>query len=253
MSVTIKSQREIELMRHAGKLLGQTLKQLEEAVRPGMSTWELNQIGEEIIRGYGCIPSFLNYNGYPASICISLNDEVVHGIPRKDFIIPEGDIVSMDAGLIYQGYHADAARTVGVGEITENARKLIEVTRQSFFEGIRQAKQGNHLYDISGAIGDYAESFGYGVVRDLVGHGIGKNLHEDPQIPNFRQRRRGLKLQAGMTLAIEPMVNEGSPDVCWADDDWTVMTEDCSLSAHYENTVLITDGEPEILTLAESL
>ena len=253
MSVTIKSQREIELMRHAGKLLGQTLKQLEEAVRPGMSTWELNQIGEEIIRGYGCIPSFLNYNGYPASICISLNDEVVHGIPRKDFIIQEGDIVSMDAGLIYQGYHADAARTVGVGEITENARKLIEVTRQSFFEGIRQAKQGNHLYDISGAIGDYAESFGYGVVRDLVGHGIGKNLHEAPQIPNFRQRRRGLKLQAGMTLAIEPMINEGSPDVCWADDDWTVMTEDCSLSAHYENTVLITDGEPEILTLAESL
>ena len=253
MSVTIKSQREIELMRHAGKLLGQTLKQLEEAVRRGMSTWELNQIGEEIIRGYGCIPSFLNYNGYPASICISLNDEVVHGIPRKDFIIQEGDIVSMDAGLIYQGYHADAARTVGVGEITENARKLIEVTRQSFFEGIRQAKQGNHLYDISGAIGDYAESFGYGVVRDLVGHGIGKNLHEDPQIPNFRQRRRGLKLQAGMTLAIEPMINEGSPDVCWADDDWTVMTEDCSLSAHYENTVLITDGEPEILTLAESL
>lgn len=253
MSVTIKSQREIELMRHAGKLLGQTLKQLEEAVRPGMSTWELNQIGEEIIRGYGCIPSFLNYNGYPASICISLNDEVVHGIPRKDFIIQEGDIVSMDAGLIYQGYHADAARTVGVGEITENARKLIEVTRQSFFEGIRQAKQGNHLYDISGAIGDYAESFGYGVVRDLVGHGIGKNLHEDPQIPNFRQRRRGLKLQAGMTLAIEPMINEGSPDVCWADDDWTVMTEDCSLSAHHENTVLITDGEPEILTLAESL
>ena len=253
MSVTIKSQREIELMRHAGKLLGQTLKQLEEAVRPGMSTWELNKIGEEIIRGYGCIPSFLNYNGYPASICISLNDEVVHGIPRKDFIIQEGDIVSMDAGLIYQGYHADAARTVGVGEITENARKLIEVTRQSFFEGIRQAKQGNHLYDISGAIGDYAESFGYGVVRDLVGHGIGKNLHEDPQIPNFRQRRRGLKLQAGMTLAIEPMINEGSPDVCWADDDWTVMTEDCSLSAHYENTVLITDGEPEILTLAESL
>ena len=253
MSVTIKSQREIELMRHAGKLLGQTLKQLEEAVRPGMSTWELNQIGEEIIRGYGCIPSFLNYNGYPASICISLNDEVVHGIPRKDFIIQEGDIVSMDAGLIYQGYHADAARTVGVGEITENARKLIEVTRQSFFEGIRQAKAGNHLYDISGAIGDYAESFGYGVVRDLVGHGIGKNLHEDPQIPNFRQRRRGLKLQAGMTLAIEPMINEGSPDVCWADDDWTVMTEDCSLSAHYENTVLITDDEPEILTLAESL
>lgn len=249
MAVTIKSHREIELMRHAGKLLGQTLQQLEAAIRPGMSTWELNKIGEEIIRGYGCIPSFLNYNGYPASICISLNDEVVHGIPRKDFVIQEGDIVSMDAGLIYEGYHADAARTVGVGEISENARKLIEVTKQSFFEGIKHAKQGSHLYDISGAIGDYAESFGYGVVRDLVGHGIGSKLHEDPQIPNYRQRRRGLKLQPGMTLAIEPMINEGGPEVCWAEDDWTVLTEDCSLSAHYENTVLITDGEPEILTL----
>ena len=249
MSVTIKSQREIELMRHAGKLLGQTLKQLEEAVRPGMSTWELNQIGEEIIRGYGCIPSFLNYNGYPASICISLNDEVVHGIPRKDFIIQEGDIVSMDAGLIYQGYHADAARTVGVGEITENARKLIEVTRQSFFEGIKYAKDGNHLHDISNAIDAYISQFGYGIVRDLVGHGIGTALHEDPQIPNFAQKRKGPRLQAGMTLAIEPMINIGRPDVVWLDDDWTVVTEDGSLSAHYENTILITDGEPEILTL----
>ena len=253
MSVSIKSEHEIELMRHAGHLLEKVHDELASHIRPGISTKELDRIGEDMIRSMGCIPNFKNYQGFPASFCISLNDEVVHGIPRKDFIIQEGDIVSMDAGLIYQGYHADAARTVGVGEITENARKLIEVTRQSFFEGIRQAKQGNHLYDISGAIGDYAESFGYGVVRDLVGHGIGKNLHEDPQIPNFRQRRRGLKLQAGMTLAIEPMVNEGSPDVCWADDDWTVMTEDCSLSAHYENTVLITDGEPEILTLAESL
>ena len=253
MAITIKSEREIELMAEAGKILERVHNELEKALRPGMSTKDIDTLGEEIIRSYGCIPSFLNYNGYPASICVSVNQEVVHGIPDKHRIIQEGDIVSMDAGLIYQGYHADAARTVGVGEITENARKLIEVTRQSFFEGIRQAKQGNHLYDISGAIGDYAESFGYGVVRDLVGHGIGKNLHEDPQIPNFRQRRRGLKLQAGMTLAIEPMINEGSPDVCWADDDWTVMTEDCSLSAHYENTVLITDGEPEILTLAESL
>ena len=249
MSVTIKSQREIELMRHAGKLLGQTLKQLEEAVRPGMSTWELNQIGEEIIRGYGCIPSFLNYNGYPASICISLNDEVVHGIPRKDFIIQEGDIVSMDAGLIYQGYHADAARTVGVGEITENARKLIEVTRQSFFEGIKQAKAGNHLFDISAAIDDYVSGFGYGIVQDLVGHGIGTELHEDPQIPNFRQKRRGIILVPGMTLAIEPMVNMGTWKVRWLDDEWTVISEDHSLAAHYENTILITDGEPEILTL----
>lgn len=249
MSVTIKSHKEIELMRHAGKLLGQTLEHLEKSVRPGMSTWELNKIGEDMIRSFGCIPSFLNYNGYPASICISVNDEVVHGIPKKEVILREGDIVSMDAGLIYQGYHADAARTVGVGEISEEAKKLIEVTRQSFFEGIKYAKPGNHLHEISAAIGAYAESFGYGVVRDLVGHGIGKNLHEDPQIPNFKQRRRGLKIQPGMTFAIEPMINEGTFEVCWLDDDWTVCTEDGKLSAHYENTVLITDGEPEILTL----
>lgn len=249
MSVTIKSHKEIDLMRHAGKLLRQTLEHLEKSVRPGMSTWELNKIGEDMIRSFGCIPSFLNYNGYPASICISVNDEVVHGIPKKEVILREGDIVSMDAGLIYQGYHADAARTVGVGEISEEAKKLIEVTRQSFFEGIKYAKPGNHLHEISAAIGAYAESFGYGVVRDLVGHGIGKHLHEDPQIPNFKQRRRGLKMQQGMTFAIEPMINEGTFEVCWLDDNWTVCTEDGKLSAHYENTVLITDGEPEILTL----
>ena len=249
MSITIKSHREIELMRHAGKLLGKTLEQMEKHVKPGISTWELNKIGDEIIKGYGCIPSFLNYNGYPASICISVNDEVVHGIPKKDFILQEGDIVSLDAGLIYQGYHADAARTVPVGEISDSAEKLIKVTKQSFFEGIKYAKQGNHLFEISKAVGAYAESFGYGVVRDLVGHGIGSRLHEDPQIPNFRQRRRGPRLLAGMTLAVEPMINEGTWRVCWLDDDWTVCTEDGLLSAHYENTILITDGEPEILTL----
>ncbi len=247
--VTIKSHREIELMRKAGKLLAQTHEELEKAIKPGMSTWQIDKLGEEIIRSFGCIPSFLNYNGFPASICVSLNDEVVHGIPRKDCIVQEGDIVSLDAGLIYEGYHSDAARTVAVGEISDEAKKLIEVTRQSFFEGIKYAKAGNHLHDISNAIGDYCESFGYGVVRDLVGHGIGKNLHEDPQIPNFRQKRRGIKLQAGMTLAVEPMINMGTYQVCWLDDDWTVVTEDGSLSAHYENTILITDGEPEILTI----
>lgn len=247
--VTIKSHREIELMRKAGKLLAQTHEELAKAIKPGMSTWQIDKLGEEIIRSFGCIPSFLNYNGFPASICVSLNDEVVHGIPRKDCIVQEGDIISLDAGLIYEGYHSDAARTVGVGQISDEAAKLIEVTKQSFFEGIKYAKAGNHLHDISNAIGDYCEGFGYGVVRDLVGHGIGKNLHEDPQIPNFRQRRRGIKLQAGMTLAIEPMINIGTYDVCWLDDDWTVVTEDGSLSAHYENTILITDGEPEILTI----
>ena len=247
--VSIKSQSEIALMREAGKILAKVHEELKDAIRPGMSTLDIDKLGEKIIRGYGCIPSFLNYNGYPASICVSVNDEVVHGIPHKDIILCEGDIVSLDAGVIYKGYHADAARTYGVGKISDEAAKLIEVTQQSFFEGIKMAKDGNHLHDISNAIADYCESFGYGVVRDLVGHGIGKNLHEDPQIPNFRQRRRGIKLQKGMTLAIEPMVNAGTYEVAWLDDDWTVVSEDGSLSAHYENTVLITDGEPEILTI----
>ena len=247
--VSIKSQSEIALMREAGKILAKVHEELKDAIRPGMSTLDIDKLGEKIIRGYGCIPSFLNYNGYPASICVSVNDEVVHGIPHKDMILCEGDIVSLDAGVIYKGYHADAARTYGVGKISDEAAKLIEVTQQSFFEGIKMAKDGNHLHDISNAIADYCESFGYGVVRDLVGHGIGKNLHEDPQIPNFRQRRRGIKLQKGMTLAIEPMINEGTYEVAWLDDDWTVVTDDGALSAHYENTILITDGEPEILTI----
>lgn len=247
--VSIKSQSEIALMREAGKLLAKVHEELKDALHPGMSTLDIDRLGEKIIRGYGCIPSFLNYNGFPASICVSVNDEVVHGIPSKDRILMEGDIVSLDAGLIYKGYHADAARTHGIGKISDEAAKLIEVTKQSFFEGIKMAKDGNHLHDISNAIGDYCESFGYGVVRDLVGHGIGKNLHEDPQIPNFHQRRRGIKLQKGMTLAIEPMVNAGTYEVAWLDDDWTVVSDDGSLSAHYENTVLITDGEPEIFTI----
>ena len=247
--VSIKSQSEIALMREAGKILAKVHEELKDAIRPGMSTLDIDRLGEKIIRGYGCIPSFLNYNGYPASICVSVNDEVVHGIPHKDHILYEGDIVSLDAGVIYKGYHADAARTYGVGKISDEAAKLIEVTKQSFFEGIKMAKDGNHLHDISNAIADYCESFGYGVVRDLVGHGIGKNLHEDPQIPNFHQRRRGIKLQKGMTLAIEPMVNAGTYAVAWLDDDWTVVSDDGSLSAHYENTILITDGEPEILTI----
>ena len=251
MSVTIKSAHEIELMRKAGKLLEQVHKELEAAIRPGISTYELDQIGEKMIRSLGCIPNFLNYNGYPASFCISVNDEVVHGIPYKHKILQEGDIVSIDAGLIYQGMHSDAARPYGVGKITPEAQKLIDVTRESFFKGLEFAKAGNRLHEISAAIGDYCESFGYGVVRDLVGHGIGHALHEDPQIPNFRQRSKGIRLVPGMTLAIEPMINAGRADVEWLDDDWTVVTEDGSLSAHYENTILITDGEPEILTLSE--
>lgn len=249
MAVTIKSSREIELMREAGKILAKTHGELEKNLRPGMSTWDIDRMGEEIIRGYGCIPSFKNYNGYPASICVSVNDEVVHGIPSKERILNEGDIVSLDAGVIYKGYHSDAARTHGIGTISDEAKKLIEVTRQSFFEGIKFAKPGNHLNDISKAIQEYVEGFKYGVVRDLVGHGIGSHLHEDPEVPNFARRRKGILLQPGMTLAIEPMINAGGYEVVWLDDDWTVVTEDGSLSAHYENTILITEDEPEILSL----
>ena len=249
MSVTIKSAREIELMREAGRLLAEVHDELAAFVKPGISTKDIDKLGEKLIRDRGCIPNFLNYNGYPASICVSVNDEVVHGIPNKHRILQDGDIVSLDAGLIYKGYHSDAARTHAVGTISKEAQQLIDVTRQSFFEGIKYAKAGNRLHDISNAIAAYAESFGYGVVRDLVGHGIGTALHEDPQIPNFKQLRRGMKLMPGMTLAIEPMINAGTWEVCWLDDDWTVVSEDGSLSAHYENTGLITDGEPEILTL----
>ena len=250
MSVSIKSAREIELMRAAGKILEKVHENLEKELKPGMSTLDIDRLGEEIIKSYGCIPSFKNYNGYPASVCVSVNDEVVHGIPTKKRLIQEGDIVSLDIGVIYKGYHSDAARTHGIGEISQEAALLIERTRQSFFEGIKYAKEGNHLHEISNAIAAYAESFGYGVVRDLVGHGVGSRLHEDPQIPNFTQKSRGIRLKAGMTLAIEPMINAGRYDVVWQEDNWTVVTQDGSLSAHYENTILVTSGEPEILTLS---
>lgn len=253
MPITIKSSREIELMTEAGRILEQVHLEMEKALRPGMSTWEIDKLGEEVIRSYGCIPSFLDYNGYPASICVSVNDEVVHGIPSKKRILNEGDIVSLDAGVIYKGYHSDAARTHAVGEISAEARQLINVTRESFFEGIKYAKEGNYLFDISAAIGRYAEKFGYGVVRDLCGHGIGTKLHESPEIPNYEMNRRGVKLKAGMTLAIEPMINMGSWKVDWLDDEWTVVTHDHSLSAHYENTVLVTEDGPKILSLTEGV
>ena len=233
--VTIKSEREIELMREAGKILASVHEELGKAVKPGISTKEIDRICEEMIRSHGCIPSFLNYQGYPASVCISINDEVVHGIPDKHRYLEEGDIVSLDTGVIWKGYQSDAARTHMIGEVDARARKLVEVTEQSFFEGIKYAKAGNHLNDISKAI--------------LVGLGIGTEMHEAPEIPNFSQRRKGIKLAPGMTLAIEPMITAGRYDVAWMDDGWTVVTEDGSLASHYENTILITDGEPEILSL----
>ncbi|MBQ4524114.1 MAG: type I methionyl aminopeptidase [Lachnospiraceae bacterium] len=251
MAVIIKSQEEIELMREAGRLLAMTHKELKKIIKPGITTMDIDKKGEEIIRSFGCIPSFLNYNGYPASICVSVNDEVVHGIPSKERYLEDGDIVSLDAGLIYKGYHSDAARTHGVGEISEEAKKLIRVTEESFFEGIKNAMPGKYLVDIARGIQKHAESNGFSVVRDLCGHGIGRNLHEDPQILNYVTFRKGTKLKEGMALAIEPMINEGDYHVAWLDDDWTVVTADGSLSAHYENTVIITKDGCEILTLEE--
>lgn len=251
MAVSVKSKREIELMKEAGRILGTVLNNLEKEIKPGMSTWQVDKIGEEMIRSYGCIPSFLGYGGFPGSICVSVNEQVVHGVPSKKKILKEGDIVSLDAGVIYKGYHSDAARTYGVGEISPEAARLIEVTKQSFFEGIKFAKEGCHLYEISNAIAEYNEKHGYGVIRDLVGHGIGTELHEDPEVPNFRQTRRGMKLYEGMTLAIEPMVAAGGYAVKTLDDDWTTVTADNSLSAHYENTVLVTKEGPQILSLVE--
>ncbi|MGF0033280.1 type I methionyl aminopeptidase [Bariatricus sp. SGI.154] len=253
MPITIKSAREIELMTEAGRILEIVHEELEKALQPGMSTLDIDRLGEEVIRSYDCIPSFLNYNGYPASICVSVNDEVVHGIPSKDRILQEGDIVSLDAGVIYKGYHSDAARTHGIGEVSKEAQQLMKITKECFFEGIKYAKEGNYLFDISAAIGSYAEAHGYGVVRDLCGHGIGTALHEAPEIPNYKMNRRGVKLKAGMTLAIEPMINIGSWEVNWLDDEWTVVTRDHSLSAHYENTVLITESEPRLLSFTREL
>ena len=250
MAVSIKSAREIELMRESCKLLADVFYNLEQAIKPGISTMEINELGEKLIRAHGCVPNFLNYNGYPASICTSVNEEVVHGIPKKSTILKEGDIISLDAGLIYKGYHSDMARTFPVGNVSEEATLLMERTKQSFFEGIKMAKNGNHLHDISNAIASYISQFGYGIVRDLVGHGIGTHLHEDPQVPNYAMKKRGIRLCAGMTLAVEPMINLGTGDVDWLDDDWTVASADRSISAHYENTILIMpDGEPDILTL----
>lgn len=253
MSISIKSKAEIELMREAGRILAITHEELRKRVHPGMSTFEVDKIGEEIIRSYDCIPSFLNYNGYPASICVSVNEEVVHGIPSKKRIIQDTDIVSLDAGVIYKGYHSDSARTLVMPGVSEEVKKLVEVTKQSFFEGIKQAVAGNHVRDISRAIQEYTEGFGYSVVRDLVGHGVGARLHEEPEVPNFVGARRGAKLRAGMTIAVEPMINLGEYDVYWEDDDWTVVAEDGLPSAHYENTILITEGEPEILSQAPGI
>ena len=244
----VKTDEEIELMRIAGHKLARVHEALRKFIRPGISTKSIDEFGERLILEEGGIPNFKNYGGYPASICVSVNDEIVHGIPSEERVLKDGDIVSLDAGLIWKGYHSDAARTWGVGNISPEAAQLIEVTRDSFFEGMKYARAGFYLYDISGAVESYAESFGFGVVRELTGHGIGTHLHEPPLVPNTAQKGRGLLLVPNMTIAVEPMINAGSAGVLQSDDGWIVRTADGSLSAHYENTVLIRDGEPELLT-----
>ena len=245
--ITIKSAQELEKMRRAGKVLSDFFKIIEDEIKPGVSTAHIDKIAYDFIVANGCTPSFKNYNGFPASICASVN-EVVHGIPGGR-VLKEGDIFSIDIGACYQGYHADAARTYPVGNISPEAQRLIDVTRESFFEGMKKAKAGNRIGDIASAIQTYVEENGFSVVRALVGHGIGAQLHESPEVPNFGHPGRGARLEAGMTIAVEPMVNMGHYDVYTLDNDWTVVTEDGSLSAHYENTVIITDDNPEYTTL----
>lgn len=247
--IIIKNQVELDLMRKAGRLTGETLKMIKEHIRPGISTQEIDSLCEEFITRHGAKPSFKNYHGFTGSICASVNEVVIHGIPSKDKILQEGDIISVDVGAYLNGFHGDAARTFPVGEISEEAARLVRVTEESFFKGIESAFEGKRLGDISHAIQVHAEKNGFSIVRDFTGHGIGRNLHEDPQIPNYGVEGRGPKLVKGMVLAIEPMVNAGTYHVKVLGDNWTTVTRDGRLAAHYENTVIITEGAPEIITL----
>ena len=247
--IIIKSQDEINIMRESGKVTGYILAELENFIKPGMSTMDVNDFIEKEIVKHKMYPTFKGYQGFPAAACVSVNEEVVHGIPSKDKILKEGDIVSVDVGSTYKGYVSDAARTYGVGKISAEAEHLIRATKESFFKGLEFCKVGCRLSDISHAIQMHAESEGFGVIRDFVGHGVGRNLHEDPQIPNYGKPGRGPRLAAGMVFAIEPMITQGDYEVDVLLNDWTVVTVDGKLSAHYENTVVITDGEPELLTL----
>ena len=252
MAIIVKSPRQIEFMREAGKITAGARSIARQAIAAGITTAEIDKEVYNFITKSGATPSFLNYGGFPGSACISVNEELIHGIPGKR-IIRNGDIVSVDVGAKIHGFHGDCAGTYPCGEVSEETKRLIEVTRQSFFEGIKYAKAGNRLGDISAAIQEYVERHGYSIVREYVGHGIGANLHEDPSVPNYGTAGRGPRLVKGMTLAVEPMVNAGAAAIRVLDDDWTVVTKDGSLCAHYENTILITDGEPEILTMADDI
>lgn len=247
--ITIKTAEEIELMRKANAIVRDTLDLLRDNIKEGMTTKALDKIAYDYITKCGAKPSFLGYDGFPASICTSINEQVVHGIPSDKVVIKEGDIVSVDCGSIYKGFNGDAARTFMIGKVDEKVKKLVEVTQQSFFEGVKILKEGVRLGDLGHAIQSYAESFGYGVVRALVGHGIGRDMHEDPEVPNYGRAGHGLRLRKNMTIAIEPMINMGTHDVYMLDDGWTIVTADNLPSAHYENTVAITEDGVEILSL----
>lgn len=247
--VTVKTAEEIGLMRKANQIVRDTLDLLEEKIKPGMTTKQLDKIAHDYITGCNAIPSFLGYDGYPASACISIDDEVVHGIPSSERYIEEGQIVSVDIGSVYKGYNGDAARTFAIGRISDEKQKLIDVTKQSFFEGVKILREGVRLGDLGHAIQTYVEANGFSVVRALVGHGIGTDMHEDPEVPNYGRAGHGLRLKANMTIAIEPMVNAGTFDVRLLDDGWTVVTADGRPSAHYENTVAITENGVDILSL----
>ncbi|WP_028829990.1 type I methionyl aminopeptidase [Proteocatella sphenisci] len=246
--IILKSKNEIEFIREAGKIVAYTHELLREAIKPGISTFELDEIAYKAIIKHNALPSFKGYGGFPASICASKNEVVVHGIPKKDDILMEGDIISIDIGAEYKGYHGDAAKTHPVGKITEDDARLIKETRESFYKGIEQALVGKRLSDISHAIQSHVEEFGFSVVREFVGHGVGRSLHEDPQIPNYGPPDRGPRLESGMVLAIEPMINQGTYKVQVLEDGWTVKTIDGKKSSHYEHTIAITDNGPDILT-----
>lgn len=248
MSVTLKSQREIDLMRRAGELAAEVLRIGGEAVRPGVTTKHINDVMHKFLRSKNATPSFLGYGGFPAVACISVNDEVIHGIPSGR-LLTDGDIVSIDVGVLLNGYHSDTAATFPCGTVSAEAQKLIDVTRQCFYEGLNYVRPGNRLGDVGNAISTYAHKNGFSVVRDYIGHGVGTQLHEEPDVPNYGVRGKGLRLQKGMTIAIEPMINAGSHEVWQIDrNGWTVVTKDGKLSAHYEHTVAVTDDEPLILT-----
>ena len=247
--VSIKSDREIELMRDAGKILATVHNEIANYLKPGLTTYEIDKFAEKIVKKHNATCSFYHLYDFPANFCISINDEVIHGIPSKSRFIKDGDLVKIDGGVCYKGYQSDAARTHIVGKVPDEVEALVERTRQAFFEGIKYAVVGNHINDISTAIEMYIENFGYGIVEDYVGHGIGKQVHEDPEIPNFAADRKGIMIKKNMTFAIEPMINLGSYEVYTAEDEWTVKTVDGSFSSHYENTIVITDNEPEILSL----